>query len=698
MAEISLAAGPGYRRGVIALLLGLASFVLVYLGMLVGCVAAIAVLVRAALGEPLLWSLAAPLSLVFGALGAFLIKGLLHRPALAAGTIPLTRAEQAQLFAFVERLASEAGAPMPAAISLSPSVNAAMLRARSPLGSALGGRTELVIGLGLINVLDLRQLQAVLAHELGHFAQTSTRLGQGAHRAMMIMIELVLGRDRFDDRLERLRHGRLGLARALARLALVGVVGLRHMFGRLYQRIARHSLALAREMEFNADLHAVRLCGSDALIEALWHAQRGAIALDTASSLLHELAKHGRFSDDLYAHQTRRLDTLDSRLCPTQDPLLAAIARPYVPGPGLHFPAGEAPVEITWYAHPSMRERERNAKRPYEPVPAGSWPSASSLLAGAPALRREATLIRYRQLGHEPEPRQLRPAAELERRIDEELQERRQPDHTHGFYDNRLILLGDVDALVEELEREQPERTTLAKQIQPWQGDELAGFMSQWRRVDERLDRLGALLAGQLEVHGFEFELQGERHGVARAPALLAEAQRERAEQIERARAGDRALFRYVLSLATGAQRAELIERARFLVFVQTQLSELNEHRNRLAAQLRGTPNQTEPSEAAPPTIRELLTSLHAKSSRLLDEAERTPMPSLRNIEAGASMREYLLPGALVDPYRAEQPFRAWLAQLMPQVARIEDRMRTLHYKNLGALIELQEQVTLDNA
>src|SRR5262249_56724551 len=67
---------------------------------------------------------------------------------------------------------------------------------------------DLLIGLGLVNVLTLSEFKSVLAHEFGHFAQKSTRLGGYVYTANRIIYDLVCGRDWFDETVERLKHSR----------------------------------------------------------------------------------------------------------------------------------------------------------------------------------------------------------------------------------------------------------------------------------------------------------------------------------------------------------------------------------------------------------------------------------------------------------------------------------------------------------
>lgn len=649
---ISLTATAAHRRGVLRLVLGLVGFAILYLTLLIGCIAAPLVLLRAAWVEPLLCLIAVPALSLFGALVFVLLRKLVHRAEVSAGAIEVTAAEQPRLFAFLERLCTAAGAPMPDRVRLSAGVNAAMLRSTSAIGLLFGGPRELVLGLGLVNVVDQRELEAVIAHELGHFAQSSARVGQWAHRSCVLLRELVLGHDHFDDRVARAGRDRSLLVRGFAIVLGVGIRGIRRIFARALDRVTRQSLALARELELNADLHAVALCGSDAIIAALWRAQRGALALDAALAALRELAKHGVVSDDLYVHQAARWAELDQAESPVTDPMIAALRRPYQDGPGLHFPPGETPAEVMWYSHPSYAEREANAKRVYVEARARPRTPAWDLFDHRDALRRHATASAYEQLGVRADAAPIG-AEEVERRLADERAERAQGRQYFGFYDNRILELGEIEALIREAEA--ADSATLLAAATAWRGRALEQFMLRWRATEAKLDEL-------------------------RSPAVEAEREQQRLE----AREGDRAMFRWLWAHANPQAREELEQRGRFLVFVQAPIVALNHHRSVL------TPMFARASD--PDQLHRALADLHRELAALLEAAERVELPELRNL-AGGSTRQYLLTEPLVDPPDPEQSLREWLGRFMPQVAHVHERLRTLHYKNLGRLLSLRERI-----
>jgi Zn-dependent protease with chaperone function len=686
---VSLAASPAHRRQVLGLLAGLLGFAAVYVALVLGCVAAPVLLISAARAQPWLWGIAGPATLVFAVLLLVLVRGLVHRPQAGQGSIEVSAGEQPRLFAFVDGLAADAGAAMPDAIRLSPGVNAAMLRSSSALGLLFGGRRELVVGVGLIHVVDVAELEAILAHELGHFAQSSARLGQWAHRTSLVLRAIVLERDQLDERLARARASASVLRRGLAWLPALGIAGIRAILARVLAALTRSSLGLARELEFNADRHAVARCGSDAIVAALWRAQRGALAMDASLAALRELSKHGLISEDLYVHVDARWAEFEAASAteqdrehaqdrvPAADTMLAALRRPYLPGPTRHFPPGEVPAEILGYSHPSYAEREAHAKDPYRPGPAAppdGWPPASTLLDQLAQVRADATALAYAQLGIPSDaPRQ--PAADVEARLAEELAEREQDRRYFGLYSNRIVAVG-------RLSDEGPDPTELdhlRAAAAPWRGGPaLMQFMQRWRATEAALDQLRARCRA------------GERSPETLALLRAAEGARTR-EQLE-AEAGDLAVLAWMAAIADNEQRRELELRASFLAFVQDRIITLNGHRSAVMPLL----SDADP-EARRTELELALADLHADLDATLRAAEAHPLPDLQHLEAGASTREFLLVDPLLpewDP-RGREPLRAWLGRFLPQVTRVHDRLRTLHYKNLGRLLELFERIEL---
>ena len=101
---------------------------------------------------------------------------------------------------------------MPHRVFVSPEVNAADFYQRSLLNLFFPARKNLLIGLGLVNVVNLSEFKAVLAHEFGHFSQSSMKVGTYVYSTNRIIADMVCARDFFDDWLASLCRQEGGLA------------------------------------------------------------------------------------------------------------------------------------------------------------------------------------------------------------------------------------------------------------------------------------------------------------------------------------------------------------------------------------------------------------------------------------------------------------------------------------------------------
>jgi heat shock protein HtpX len=155
------------------------------------------------------------------------------------------------LHRMVGDVAEQAEQEPPAHIYVAPDVNAAVFQRGGLLG--FGGKRVLLVGLPLIDVLTVRQLRAVIAHEFGHFYGGDTRLGPWFYRTY--------------DALER------------TVIALHEAESIwRKPFTWYLDFFLRRTAALKRRQEFLADELAARIGGRDAAIASLEEISKAAPA------------------------------------------------------------------------------------------------------------------------------------------------------------------------------------------------------------------------------------------------------------------------------------------------------------------------------------------------------------------------------------------------------------------------------------
>jgi Zn-dependent protease with chaperone function len=352
-----------YRLHAWLAMAGLALFVALYLGLAswFSWTAYRLVVAETREGETF-WSLIAAVSSAF--LAIFLWKALFfvkHRQEI--DDIEVTAAEQPKLFAFINRLADEAGAPRAHRVFLSPRVNASVFYELSVINLLFPTRKNLEIGLGLVNFLSLGEFKAVLAHEFGHFAQRSMAVGRWVYIAQQIAGHIIGKRDALDAFLR-------GLSRFDVRVAWMGwllslvVWSIRSMMETVFRVVLLAQRALSREMELQADLVAVSLTGSDALVHALRKLHVADDAWGRTLAFAGKEAREKRTVRDLFAIQQHVTSKLRQVF---DDPSYGEIEPLPQDRPEQHrvFKTSIAQPPRMWSTHPENSEREQNAKHRY---------------------------------------------------------------------------------------------------------------------------------------------------------------------------------------------------------------------------------------------------------------------------------------------------------------------------------------------
>ncbi len=693
------AATLGYKLRVVLVLASLLLFVAFYLGLLAGA------------GWLVYWSVAeAPwfrgkgvilnLGMIAGLvmLFLFLLKGLFHsRRFSSEGLVEVTEEDQPRLFEFLRALCRDAGSALPGRVYLSHEVNAAVSYPRSLLSLVWPIRKNLVIGLGLVSALDLSELKGVLAHELGHFSQASMKLGQYVYVANGVVADLVFGRDRWDRALREWKGVDLRLS--FPAWILSGVVWLlRKLLELAFRGINLANVSLSRQMEFDADLHAVRLSGSDALISGLWKAERAALAYRHAIHNLASIAEHGKFTNDVFHHVERSLSTLDARLgkMPEMREALGPVLVQYERGPKLHFTEPVERVSTLWETHPPNHEREANAKRVYVSAPADTRP-AWSLFVKEKELRERLTAAVYAQMG--VEPRRLSPAAEIAELIEEESGEMRQADHYHGLYENRVVCPGDVDALAREVDEGLIEGSIDAEALREaaaaFTGDALKEMVDRLNDLRGQQELLQALAQGRAKLKAKTAMFRGEQRTREQMLGQREEVERELAEATEALKEADRAFFRhfYVCAALDPLVLDELLKRYRFLLDLQGLIVKLTSLESPIEAAVAKLRPGEGLSEQEFQYVRGVFGEARATLARVMKRVRSLDPPRLALLDQGTPLHEFVLAGKVVERLEGDALEGQWIGALLDQFSGALRRLRKLHFKNLGQLLALTERL-----
>ena len=200
---------------------------------------------------------------------AFLLKPLFAKPAKRPKRRAVDPKAEPLLYAFIDGVCTSVGAPRPERIEVDCSVNAAAGYAGGAF-SIFGRKPVLVIGLGLVAGLDLKQLAGVMAHELGHISQGSgARLMDVISSINSWFARVVYERDEWDETLRGWSTGDHGAEIVIGALARLAVWLARRVLWVLLHAGHLVNMVFLRQREYDADRYEARMVGAKVFVKTL---------------------------------------------------------------------------------------------------------------------------------------------------------------------------------------------------------------------------------------------------------------------------------------------------------------------------------------------------------------------------------------------------------------------------------------------
>ena len=324
----------------------------------------------------------------------FMLKPFFARRPKRAQPLALNPGSEPLFYAYVEKICTTVGAPIPSRIDLDCQLNAAAAPRRG-LFSVINNDLVLVLGLPLVATLTVGELAGVIAHEFGHFRQGAGRLlSHIVGRINEWLIRVTYGRDAWDLWLEQ--------AALQERSGWVTLVIVSAQLGVWFSRVILKGLVycgvfiggfMLRRMEFDADGYQIRVAGSGA-------SESVTRKLVTASAALRQAHEHMGANWKKY----RTLpDNFPEYLRRQHEQMPEPVRQRFFDAVGL--------AKTRWFdSHPSIADRIRHARQAGDPGIFHDDRPASSLFVAFEHPCRFVTLLHYRDdLGVPVNPTMLTP-------------------------------------------------------------------------------------------------------------------------------------------------------------------------------------------------------------------------------------------------------------------------------------------------
>ncbi|MGB1248576.1 MAG: M48 family metalloprotease [Chitinophagales bacterium] len=353
--------------------------------------------------------------------------------------ISLDKEKEPKLYNQIMEVCNKVDTHPPHEIFLSPDVNASVMLPTGFWSLFSKPKKSLVIGLGLVNVVNVSEFRAVLAHEFGHFSQKSVGLSPYLAHINQIIYNTVFQKDKFDDFL--IKWANVGFLSIFASLLIFLVNIIRVILEKAYQFINLSFMKLSRANEFHADYIAAKMEGKENIIQGLRKIEFANAAYESSTHILDEYTPQKKITKNVYD-----LHTACMKIFAEINEISFEENMPYIIKQKLNDIYKYSRVEIkdAWASHPTLIEREENLEKTNFSIPIKNGRSAWSLFSDKIALQNKITEEVYRLgIDYPYEEAQVNESFFLEKVADLKGYHPR----FKGFYNNRKISQVDIEKL-----------------------------------------------------------------------------------------------------------------------------------------------------------------------------------------------------------------------------------------------------------
>ncbi|WP_168208610.1 M48 family metallopeptidase [Chitinophaga sp. XS-30] len=540
-----------YKKQVRKVIAGLTLFFVVYVILLVtavglagACIWAGFAVIRFSMDvlPSVLLYITGAMIITYGAVALFFLVKHIFTPAAdhPPYRVQLYEKDHPRLFAFIRQLTIDTQTNMPDKVFAIPEVNAAVSYDSSFWSMFWPVRKHLMIGLGLVNTVNLSEFKMVLAHEFGHFSQSSMKLGSYVYTVNRAIYKILYQRQNWGSRMVRKWasiSGVINILNIIPQVTIWMMKGVQVSLRLLYRMVNRQYMELSREMEFHADAVAIAVAGSQPAISAMRRFNLSTHCFRHCCEHLAALAAKDSCLKNVYAAQTALMQYIAGL-----NRLELVNGIPEISDAYLQTQtSSRIQYKDQWASHPSDEEREARYRAAAVEAVVDNTP-AWVLFGDAEAFQEQFTRALYHQSFPERNTiRHYEPAAAFIDTIAQQHNRYLFPGIFADYYKNRPF--ADMTGVVfQEQAAGNPAITELYHPT----------VTRKIRRLEQNRYDLNILLAignGLIETSHFEFD--HKKHNRQDAHVLAQQLEAEIKVQTAWLQQADIGRYRFHLQLAT---------------------------------------------------------------------------------------------------------------------------------------------------
>jgi Zn-dependent protease with chaperone function len=440
--------------------------------------------------------------------------------------------QQPELFKLIEGVAKEVNTSLPKKVYVSADVNASVFYDSSFWSMFLPIQKNLQIGMGLVNTVTKSELKAILAHEFGHFSQSTMKVGSYIYNINLIVHNMLYENKSYGELAEW--WGSIsGFFMLFVNIAIKINQGIQWILINLYEFANKQYMSLSREMEFHADLIAASVTGNSALKTSLMRLHLSQFAYDTVLNYYDENISNNIKSKNVYKDQQRVLHLLASF---NQLPIANGFPQVTLEYQN-RYDKSKLVVKDQWASHPTLAERVSNLDASGYTRNENDHRPANELFSDANQIQEMVTEFVFRPISYKGQI-SLIESEKLVEDLQKDFLKSSFPEIYNGYYDSHN------PQFFEETTISYPITTTL----QDLYTADNIDLIYELNSLDNDLHTLENIANGNIPVKTFDYA--GTRYSKKQAQKLLLELKKRKDELSFKIKENDKAIFLFFRNIA----------------------------------------------------------------------------------------------------------------------------------------------------
>jgi len=349
--------------------------------------------------------------------------------------IELTRKDEPTLFKMIDKIVIEVDTSFPKKVYLSGDVNASVFYDSSFWSMFFPVKKNLLIGLGLVNSVTTQELQAVLAHEFGHFSQKTMKVGSYVYNVNQVIYNLLYDNEGY-DKLANSWASINGYIAIFVMLAMKIIQLIQWVLKKMYDLVNKSYMGLSREMEFHADEIAAHVSGSEPLKTSLLRLQLAEYAYNSVFEFYHNKVSENLKSQNIFNEHSFVLNFLAKK-----NKVQITNELPKVTLEELYkFNKSKLVIEDQWASHPSTKDRVDRLDQLNLPIKEANNNPANDIFENITEIQKKLTEQSFKHIEYKNKITLLDPI-EFQKEFKANLKANSFSNIYNGYYDDKNPIL-----------------------------------------------------------------------------------------------------------------------------------------------------------------------------------------------------------------------------------------------------------------